>query len=420
MNEFSIKFRKAIFLCICLILFVSLQSCKAQKEKEKEKDKHSESDKDKATTLHSFNGTDGDTPKGTLTLVNDVLYGFTSGGGTNNKGVILKIDITGNNFNVLYNFEDGNDNGTGNEPHHDAMFYYDNVLYGVACYGGKDNNGVIFKINPDGTGYSPVHIFTGGTDDGAHPRSCVIVKDNVFYGATPEGGKEGRGVIYKMNPDGSDFTVMYSFNKSTGHNPHCRLVLGSDGQTVYGMTKSGGTGGVGVVFGFNISNSAYSVVHNFQKGSDNSYTPEHGFLTRVNNTLYGLTHYGGANDKGTVFSVNEDSSGYRVLHSFGSDPKDGFSPYGSLQLSNSFLYGTTQEGGKNNRGTIFKIETDGNNYETIFSFDKPTTGEYPIDNVTISDDGTALYCFGQEGGANAQTGAKKFGTIIKLDLSGKQ
>ncbi|MBK8550954.1 MAG: hypothetical protein IPL53_07800 [Ignavibacteria bacterium] len=418
MNKHLLKFLKAISLCFCFILFVSLQSCKAQKEKEKDKDKHHDSDKDKATTLHSFNGTDGDTPKGTLTLVNDVLYGFTSAGGANNKGVILRIDNTGNNFSVMYNFTDGEQNGLGNEPHHDAMFYYDNVLYGVACYGGKDNNGVIFKINPDGTGYSPVHIFTGGTDDGAHPRSCVIVKDNVFYGATPEGGKEGRGVIYKMNPDGSGFKVLYSFAKSSGHNPHCRLVLGSDGQTVYGMTKSGGTGGVGVVFGFNITNSAYSVVHNFQKGNDNSYTPEHGFITRNNNTLYGLTHYGGANDKGTIFSVNEDSSGYRILHPFGSDPGDGYSPYGSLQLSNSFLYGTTQEGGKNNRGTIFKIGTDGNNYETIFSFDKPTTGEYPIDNVTISADGNTLYCFGQEGGANAQTGAKKFGTIIKLDLTG--
>ncbi len=395
--------RNKTYLLI-LLLFLSLINicCKTEQ-------KNSE-------VLHSFSGEDGDTPKGTLTLVNNILYGYTSKGGKHNKGVIFKVDNSGSDFNVLYHFEEGDSNGTGNEPHHDAMLYYNNALYGVTVYGGINNYGVIFKINPDGSGYAPLHVFKGGTDDGAQPHSGVLQIDNVFYGLTAEGGKEGKGVIYKINPDGTDFKVLYSFHKSTGHNPHCRLTLGSDGKTLYGMTKTGGPGGLGLVFGYNISDTAYKTVHTFTKGKDNGNTAEHGFLTLSGDRLFGMTHYGGQHDKGTVFSVNQDSSDFKIIHSFDDGSDDGYSPYGSLILHNGYLFGTTQEGGKNKRGTIFRISTDGKKYETLLSFDKPTTGEYPIDNVTINDSGSELYCFGQEGGKYAETGKKKNGTIIKVGL----
>jgi len=397
------KNRNNTYLLILLLLISTLNICCKIEQKNSE-------------VLHSFNGEDGDTPKGTMTLVNNILYGFTSTGGRHNKGVIFRMENSGRDFSVIYNFEEGENNGIGNEPHHDAMLYYNNVLYGVTVYGGLNNYGVIFKINTDGTGYSPVHVFKGGTDDGAQPHSGVLLINNSFYGMTAEGGKEGKGVIYKINPDGTDYSVLYSFHKSTGHNPHCRLTPGSDGQTLYGMTKTGGPGGLGLVFGFNISDSTYKTVHTFTKGKDNGNTSEHGFLTLSNNRLFGLTHYGGQHDKGTVFSVNQDSSDFKIIHSFADGSDDGYSPYGSLQLFDRYLYGTTQEGGENKRGTIFRISTDGKKYETLLSFDKPTTGEYPIDNVILNESGSELYCFGQEGGMYAATGKKKNGTIVKVDL----
>ncbi len=420
MNKQLPKLRKLFYLFFYLLILTGAQSCKGEKEKDKNKDKdkdsRNEKSKDDATVLHSFDGTDGDTPKGTLTLVGNELYGYTSAGGISNKGVIFKIDNTGNGFSVLYNFEDGENNALGNEPHHDAMLNYNNTLYGATLYGGNGNNGVIFKINLDGTSYSAVHIFKGGFDDGAHPHSGVLEVNNVFYGTTAEGGKDGKGVIYKMNPDGSGFTVLYSFLKSNGHNAHGRLTLGSDGHTVYGLTKTGGGGGEGVVFGFDLTSSKYSILHTFEKNDNNGYTSEHGYLALNNNKLYGLTQYGGAHDKGIIFSINEDSTDFQILHSFGADDKDAMSPFGSLKLSNGFLYGTTQEGGKDNRGTIFRIDTEGKKYSVILSFDKPTTGEYPIDNVIFNSDGSELYCYGQEGGDNAQKGTKKFGTIIKMKV----
>lgn len=371
--------------------------------------------KKKSSAIHSFNGENGATPKGTLTLVDDKLYGYTSAGGKHNKGVIFRVDTTGKNYTVLYNYEDGSSNGLGKESHHDAMLFLNGTLYGAALFGGDNNSGVIFKINPDGTGYAPLHIFKGGNDDGSHPHSGVIVIDSVLYGLTAEGGKGGKGTIYKMNPDGSDFSVLYSFDKETGHNPHGRLTLGSDRKTLYGITKTGGSDNFGVIFSFNPNDSLYKVLHTFKSDKSNGTTTEHGYLVRNENKLFGLTKMGGANNKGVIYSLNEDGSDFQLLHSFGDKSGDGKSPFGSLIYNNGFLYGTTQEGGENEKGSIFRISPDGKIYEIIHSYETETSGEYPIDNVIFNKDGTIVYCYGQQGGEFDDNGKKKFGTIIRIN-----
>lgn len=366
--------------------------------------------------IFSFKGSDGATPKGTMTMVDNSIYGYTSAGGKKDKGVIFRVNADGKDFRLLYSFEDGSDNGTGKEPHHDAMLFFDNSFYGATLYGGSNNNGVIFKINQDGSGYTPVHVFKGGDSGGAQSHSGVIAIGNVLFGMSALGGTQGHGTIFKMNPDGSDFKVIYSFHKPSGHEPHGRLTLGSDGQTLFGITKSGGDNDLGVIFSFDMNNSSYNVLHTFQKGNVNDgYTCEHGYITINNNRLYGLTQYGGVNDKGVVFSLNSDGSDFQVIHSFGGDSKDGKSPFGSLHLNNGFLFGTTQDGGENDKGTIFKVSTDGNDYKTLLSFDRETSGEYPIDNVTFNSDGSELFCFGQQGGENDTDGKNKYGTIVKLN-----
>src|SRR5512135_983633 len=57
---------------------------------------------------------------------------------------------------------------------------------------------------------------------------------------------------------------------------------------------------------------------------------------------------------------------FKTLHSFTGSP-DGATP-GLLVLSGSTLYGTTSSGGISNRGTIFKINTDGTGYSILKDF----------------------------------------------------
>ncbi len=62
---------------------------------------------------------------------------------------------------------------------------------------------------------------------------------------------------------------------------------------------------------------------------------------------------GGADGDGTVFEITPDGVP-TTLHTF--DGGDGASPYGGLvQAPNGFFYGTTQQGGAHNYGTVYRL-----------------------------------------------------------------
>src|SRR5690242_20719624 len=82
--------------------------------------------------------------------------------------------------------------------------------------------------------------------------------------------------------------------------------------------------------------------------------------------LYGTTQDGGINDYGLVFKVNTNGAGYSVLHHFNGIGGDGTHPQaGLVQGSDGMLYGTTANGGTNDHGTVFKLKTDGSGYSVL-------------------------------------------------------
>ena len=104
-----------------------------------------------------------------------------------------------------------------------------------------------------------------------------------------------------------------------------------------GRRISGGSSDAGTVFKVNTDGTGYTVLKNFT-GSDGA-DPSCGPDVLSGSTLYGTTHYGGSSDDGTVFKLNTDGTGYTVLKNF--TGSDGAYPYAGLTLSGSVLYGTT-------------------------------------------------------------------------------
>jgi uncharacterized repeat protein (TIGR03803 family) len=90
-----------------------------------------------------------------------------------------------------------------------------------------------------------------------------------------------------------------------------------------------------------------TVLHSFGNGSDGAI-PYAG-LSYANGVLYGTTQIGGANGKGTVFQITT-SGAESVLYSFAGG-NDGETPSSSLTSVNGVLYGTTLNGGSNGYGT---------------------------------------------------------------------
>ena len=60
--------------------------------------------------------------------------------------------------------------------------------------------------------------------------------------------------------------------------------------------------------------------------------------------LYGTTVAGGANDKGSIFRIGKDGSGFSIILDFDGE-SNGEDPYGSLFFDGTFLYGMTEVGG---------------------------------------------------------------------------
>ena len=133
---------------------------------------------------------------------------------------------------------------------------------------------------------------------------------------TAEGGSAGQGVVFRMNIDGSGFTILHSFVPSTGDgwDPLGSLTL--VGSTLYGMTHFGG-GGAGTIFEINTDGTNYNRLHTFtgQFGGDGA-NPVGNDLLAVGSQLFGMTTGGGTDALGVLFGINTDGTDYSVLHSF--------------------------------------------------------------------------------------------------------
>jgi uncharacterized repeat protein (TIGR03803 family) len=347
------------------------------------------------TVLKFFtNQLEGANPAGGLALSGTTLYGRTSIGGSSNWGTIFRISTDGTGYTVLKSFagSDGSMARTADwwQPS-GALLLEDNTLYGTTTAGGSSNGGTVFRMQVDGTGYTVLKHFGGS--DGDWPIGALVADGGTLYGTTFQGGDFGYGTVFRVNTDGTGYNVLRSFasNEYSGWNPVGGLAL--KGNILYGTTADRGTEqeyyetgylGSGTVFRINTDGTAYVILKKFTQAD--GFVPL-GTLLLDGSVLYGTTYTGGQWG-GTVFKMNTDATGYAVLLNFGEPNADGTGPYSGLVLNGGTLYGTTFTGSPSESGTLFKVNTDGTGYTHLVTFGilKP---EYPHSGVTAS--GNTLY-----------------------------
>lgn len=168
------------------------------------------------------------------------------------------------------------------------------------------------------------------------------------------------------------FKVIRTFGGYPPPFPFGRLLCSGD--TLYVTTQGGGSSGWGSVFRVNTDGSGYRVLKSFSApvaDTNGVYTNSDGAqpyagLVLGNNTLYGTTYSGGTFGKGTVFSLQTDGTGFTVLKHFSGS--DGKAPFAELTVSDNVLYGTTAAGGVSNKGAVFRLNTDGTDFTVLKSF----------------------------------------------------
>jgi uncharacterized repeat protein (TIGR03803 family) len=302
---------------------------------------------------------EGCQPRAGLLLSGGTLYGTTTYGGTNNLGTVFKLSAEGTGFTVLKHF-------TGPGPWKPwypdgrlpmaGLILSGNTLYGTTYGGGTWDSGTVFKLDTNGTGFTVLKHFNGPNGEGAWPKAALVLSGNTLYGTTEvtkayvDGGGEGNGTVFVINTDGTGFTVL-KYCDFDASRPEAELLL--SGSTLYGTTSMGPPG-FGTVFKINTDGTGFTIVRNFP-GPTSDARPYAG-LVLSGSTLYGSAIGAGCQAcPGEIFKVDTNGTNFAVLKSFNSS--DGYSrPQGRLVLSGSSLYGTTYSGGSSNLGTVFKLE----------------------------------------------------------------
>jgi uncharacterized repeat protein (TIGR03803 family) len=340
------------------------------------------------TVLYTFTGhADGGSPQAGVILDSaGNLYGTTFNGGTAGLGVVYKLDATGHET-VLFGFPGSIDGSSAV-----AGLTADSVgnLYGTTEFGGAANAGVVYKL--DTTGHETVlYTFTGGAE-GSNPLAGVTLDSaGNLYGTTEFGGAANAGVVYKLDTTGHE-TVLHSFTGSFGDGgfPAAGVILDSAGN-LYGTTPTGGVASscCGVVYKVDTTGHL-TELYTFQ-GGDNAdgKTPTAGVIRDSAGNLYGTTQFGGNGTyaAGVVYKV--DTTGREtVLYNFNGDNDGGNPTAGLIRDSAGNFYGTTQGGGAEGYGVVYKLDTGG--HETVLWNFTGAEGGLPYAGV-IRDSAGNLY-----------------------------
>lgn len=277
--------------------------------------------------LHHFvGGTNGGAkPYGSLIQSGPALYGMTRDGGANDLGTVFKMNTDGPGFTVLHSFISATNDG---QQPFGSLIQSGPTLYGLATSDNASTGGTVFQVNTNGADFQVLRRFAGS--DGVWPYDTLVQSGGVLYGMNTYGGSgsgyNGKGTIFRINADGTDFQVLHTFSgASDGTSPHGSLLV--SGSTLYGMARAGGSYGRGTVFRMNTNGTDFQVLHTFAGGSQDGSTPCSGSLVQSGEMLYGMTYGGGNGDKGTLFRINTNGTGFELLRKFAGGSNDGQQPY---------------------------------------------------------------------------------------------
>ncbi len=386
------------------------------------------------TVLVSLNGKFGAYPHSALLLgPKGVLYGTAYQGGRDNLGTVFVAEPPEGHASqwtvkALFNF-----NGKlGANPTGTLLADSAGALYGTTVNGGRNNEGVVFKLTPPAEGSSRwkeavLYNFGDQSGDGANPYGGLIFDGNgILYGTTETLGAapDAAGTVFSLTPPSGGKTawtesVLYSFGSKSddGANPYATLLLGKKG-ILFGTTMNGGSANNGTVFelkpplaGKNLWRE--SVLYSFLGGAD-GVNPYAGVITDKQGTLFGTTANGGKYG-GVVFSLTPPKKGSKQWQEavLANLYQNGYG--GLIRGGNGVLFGATEYNGDNTAGTVYKLvppEKGSSNWQESDVYDFGAgDGANPICNL-IADNTGALYINGLYGGNNG------YGEIWKITGTG--
>jgi uncharacterized repeat protein (TIGR03803 family) len=261
----------------------------------------------KLTTLYTFcmqsGCPDGTQPVGLVQGTNGNFYGVTTSGSPN-PSTVFELSAAGR-FTILHTFCAETGCADGTFPVANLVQASNKELDGSTESGGAYNAGTLFAITPSGkltTLFNfpvPKQLFSW------EPNTMIQGADGNLYGTTAAGGIENNGVVFKMTPEGK-VTLLHNFcspNCKNGDVPTSGLVQGSDGN-FYGDTFGGGIlPYAGSTYQITPT-GAFTAFHLFCSDSCLDGSEAGALMQATDGNFYGTTLSGGAGGDGTVFRLS--------------------------------------------------------------------------------------------------------------------
>ncbi|HVV65964.1 MAG TPA: choice-of-anchor tandem repeat GloVer-containing protein [Rhizomicrobium sp.] len=323
-------------------------------------------------------------------------------------------------------------------------------LYGATTGGGAQSDGVIFRLTPVKGRWRQNVLYSfcprAGCADG-FPASgkLVLDKNGNLYGVTLNGGKAGRGTVFKLSQNGSKWSlvVLHDFCSK----PDC-----ADGESASSpLTYPGAANGflydgVSPLYGSSVDNSGLGLIYALappQSGGRWKETivarfrrPQDGiandFELDASGSIFGATNEGGRRSKGSVFEIPATAPAARpkTLYSFCSaqDCRDGAYPREGVTVGVAGeLLGVTENGGLRDAhcattdgcGVIYRLSPGAPRAESVlYRFCAKADcadGETPVGDVLVNavDDIFGVTTYG--GGNDIDADARGGGTVYRFD-----
>lgn len=397
--------------------------------------------------LHTFSGgvapqctggasTDGAVPAAGLSHdTSGNVYGTTSAGGPCGAGTVFEL-VPGQQgvwtYQVIYAFRGSSDGGG---PVGALAFDSKGNGFGTATSGGAHGDGVVYELEPPKTpGTSSwrervIYSFKG-LPDGAAPFGDLLFHDGNLYGATERGGHShigclsGCGTIFELRkgsgPTWSE-VVLHGFLDANreGANPMAGVAMDADG-SLYGTTYYGGDDfdcagmGCGTVFELKQRGSKWTL-HTLRdfKANDGAFPGASVLLD--GSRLYGTTEQGGTYNDGTLFRFVKINGEWIAAGRFSFNDTDGKIPSGALTLRSGRIFGTTFTGGSALWGTVYSIGTDPKSWaqQVVYSYTGGSDGESPLYATTLFQNDQILTIAGEAGFTNLCDG-NGCGTLLRI------
>jgi len=261
--------------------------------------------------------------------------------------------------------------------------------------------------------FTNLYSFTGATDGGNPSGKLVQAPDKSFYGTAGYGGGFGKGVIFKMSPDGM-VSNLFTFDGTDGATPLAGLILAND-DNLYGTTSGSTTGLGGTVFRINPT-GLFTNLAEFYSWQGSPIAP---LLQEPNGDFLGTTPDAGLTGErnGSVFEI--DSNGSLIMLRFFCETINGGRwPHSALILGGDGNYYGTAMYGKTNgapssqgpeQGIVYRISPQGD--ASVFAGFSGTNGAFPVASLTLGSDGNYY-------GTTSGGGEAGWGTVFQLTTNG--